>query len=569
MKNCRVVVHRPIEEQNILQKMVKIVKKKTDMHVKEKVLGLVYSWQEAFGGPGGGYPQYYLAYEELRRMGFQFPERPLEDDPPGLFPQTHPVSSSRSPGFGPPSFVPTRLDELMKTESPRMSLADIETAHRGLEVLTELLNAVNPHDRLALKDELIVELVEECRATQSQVKHLVNITIDEKLLQQVLVLNNDLQQVLAKHDAILSGTLPMEELLPGSSDQFAAFDLKTDGRKDRSSNFLIQEGQASSSPIINKQSAWLALPAPFQANSSKSSLSTESQRPMDLLSGDAFEDKATPTPATSALVAQSIGELVVYSPVPEAGNRFVSSPVETLSSLQYPFGLSDQQQSSQQHPSVNGNLQQYSSSNGSSLTSSEALPQQPYKLHQTSILGQSFIQPVTNIYAASWGMPGRQPISSERIALVSSPGLQSPHIQLPPQQVAYPPAPWSDPVPQLLNPEQRAMLRGDALMPVSFSEVQLYSQQNTMTFDQSLRLYSGGSQQNMIVQQPQANSLQNGSECVRRTGQSSEKFSHQLLVSYTQTLPLTPSKPVNHPDKVFKDLVDLQKLASSIKPTEI
>ncbi|KAJ7297543.1 hypothetical protein O6H91_Y049600 [Diphasiastrum complanatum] len=28
MKNCRVVVHRPIEEQNILQKMVKIVKKK-------------------------------------------------------------------------------------------------------------------------------------------------------------------------------------------------------------------------------------------------------------------------------------------------------------------------------------------------------------------------------------------------------------------------------------------------------------------------------------------------------------------------------------------------------------
>lgn len=38
----------------------------TDMHVRDKVLVLLDSWQEAFGGPGGKYPQYYWAYEELR-----------------------------------------------------------------------------------------------------------------------------------------------------------------------------------------------------------------------------------------------------------------------------------------------------------------------------------------------------------------------------------------------------------------------------------------------------------------------------------------------------------------------
>ncbi|ONK62647.1 uncharacterized protein A4U43_C07F6380 [Asparagus officinalis] len=213
IKNCGDHVHFQIVDRGILQEMIKIVRKKTDMQVRDKILVLLDSWQEAFGGPGGKYPQYYWAYTELKRSGVEFPQRSPDSALIFTTPVTHPAAPSRYPqiGYGMPSNSSVRLDEAMASEMANLSLTDLDRYRSVMELLSDMLKAVKPVDREAVKDEVIVDLVSQCRTNQKKLMELVNSTGDEELLGQGLALNDDLQSLLAKHDAIASGSpLPPE-----------------------------------------------------------------------------------------------------------------------------------------------------------------------------------------------------------------------------------------------------------------------------------------------------------------------------------------------------------------------
>ncbi|GMQ03409.1 hypothetical protein CsSME_00049221 [Camellia sinensis var. sinensis] len=104
VKNCGDLIHMHVAEKDVLHDMVKIVKKKPDIHVKEKILILLDTWQEAFGGPRARYPQFFAAYQELLRIGAVFPQRTERSAPVFTPPQTQPLTSYpqtiRAPEFG-------------------------------------------------------------------------------------------------------------------------------------------------------------------------------------------------------------------------------------------------------------------------------------------------------------------------------------------------------------------------------------------------------------------------------------------------------------------------------------
>ncbi|XP_051205428.1 TOM1-like protein 6 [Lolium perenne] len=206
MKNCGEYVHFEVVELHILQEMVKIVQKKHDMQVKDKVLILLDSWQEAFGGPGGKYPQYYWSYIELKRSGVMFPRRPVDAPPIFTPPATH-----QSQPYGSPTYPTGSLNDRMASDVETLSSGDLDNIRDATELLSDMVNALNPADRMGVKDEIVTELVSQGRSNQQKLMGFVSSTGNEELLKQGLEINDRLQSVLAKHDAIASGApLPVE-----------------------------------------------------------------------------------------------------------------------------------------------------------------------------------------------------------------------------------------------------------------------------------------------------------------------------------------------------------------------
>ncbi|KAG4992880.1 hypothetical protein JHK87_026337 [Glycine soja] len=206
VKNCGDYVHFQIAERNILEEMIKIVRKKADMQVRDKILILLDSWQEAFGGPGGKHSHYYWAYEELKRSGVVFPKRSPDAAPIFTPPPTHPNLRNIQAGYGMPSNSSKTLDETMATEIESLSLTSLESMRHVLDLLSDMLQAVNPGDRAAVKDEVIIDLVDRCRTNQKKLMQMLTTTGDEELLGQGLELNDSIQSLLARHDTIASGT---------------------------------------------------------------------------------------------------------------------------------------------------------------------------------------------------------------------------------------------------------------------------------------------------------------------------------------------------------------------------
>ncbi|KAG5018771.1 hypothetical protein AAZX31_06G079200 [Glycine max] len=309
IKNCGDIIHMHVAERDVLHEMVKIVKKKPDYHVREKILILIDTWQEAFGGPRARYPQYYAAYQELLHAGAAFPQRSKQSAPVFTPLQTQPLSSY------PQNIRDTvaqqdAAEPSAESEFPALSLSEIQNARGIMDVLAEMLNALDPGNKEGLQQEVIVDLVEQCRTYKQRVVNLVNSTSDESLLCQGLALNDDLQRVLAKHESIASGTSaqnPAEKPKPAPTGALVDVDdpLVDIGDTSKQTDVRSSSSAGAGSQTLNQ----LMLPAPPTSNGSVPPAMVDPQ--VDLLSG---EDYNSPKAETS-LALVPLGEQQPASPI--------------------------------------------------------------------------------------------------------------------------------------------------------------------------------------------------------------------------------------------------------------
>ncbi|OMO72564.1 VHS domain-containing protein [Corchorus capsularis] len=179
IKNCGDIVHMHVAERDVLHEVVKIVKKKRD--------GTVFPQRSEMSKPVLTPPQ----------------TQPLSSYPPNI------CNSDRQDTAE--SSAESEFPTLSFGQWCSLSFAEIQNVRGIMDVLAEMLIALDPENKEGLWQEVIVDLVEQCCTYKQRVVRLFNSTSDESLLCQGLALNYDLQRVLAKHEAIASGNSSQEE----------------------------------------------------------------------------------------------------------------------------------------------------------------------------------------------------------------------------------------------------------------------------------------------------------------------------------------------------------------------
>ncbi|GMJ15891.1 TOM1-LIKE 9 [Hibiscus trionum] len=510
LKNCGDIVHMHVADRNILPEMVKIYKKRSDYNVKEKILILVDTWQEDFGGARAIYPHYFIAYQELLRAGAVFPQRTERPQTQAANPQN--MCSSDQQEVDDPSGEP---------EFPTLSSTEIENARSIMNVLADMLNAIDPKSKEGVKQDVIVDLVEQCRTYKQRVLHLVNSTSDESLLCQGLELNDDLQRVLAKHQAIASGNYSQEDNNkpePARESGNAGGPLVDTGDISRQSN----ERSISSTAACSQPGT--AAPA---AASPK----------IDLLSRDDYDSQN----ADNSLATVPFGEAQQTSRAPQ---QTATVPYDMLSDGNNSYGSNTQGLAGQTNPWIPQFQQQQQNFHGNmGPTWNGQLDQQQ--------------RSPSHVYGHQIGGV---------LALAPPPGVQA--LPLPPGVQVLPAPPWeaqlanSSPVPGAQYPQSMGIQfasfhpqqsQGAPYMGMVPPQMVPYNQQVPQMYGnpQMAAAAAGYGQQQYLDQQMHGLSI--------RDDNGLRNPPHQVSSS-SNVPPSTPSKPE---DRVFGDLVDMAK----VKPT--
>jgi len=447
MKNCGDNIQLQVIQRGVLHEMVKLVKKKLNLEIRDKILVLLHEWQNTFGGPQGKFPQYHEACQDLIRTGIKFPQD-LDRSAAVLETQQSQPISSQSRSSASPNYGAEVVEEPVASSITGLSLLDIQKARSIMDVLTEMLNALDPKNKEGVKDEIIMDLVEQCSFNKQQTMQLIVTTSDEELLCQALALNDDLQRVLGKHDAIASGLyVPSEEInVPAPSpvninheEDEADDDVEQLFR--RSSRVRAQhEGKASVSKRNHSTTQPPLIPQPPDVIKANGTLA----KPVhiaDLLSGDGDESPSSNTPSDPSTGFSPVFRQATPNPF---NTQSISQGVSTRAE---PYPSSSELQD-----------QIYSHTNGILPSSYTTKAQQNGDKQCLQTQGRS-------IFANEDDKPARSSMAEQQSDLRYDSKSHNLKAQTPKIRANLPPPQQHTDVPQIENSHKGPPLRGKIAMP--------------------------------------------------------------------------------------------------------
>ncbi|XP_064406991.1 TOM1-like protein 2 [Halichondria panicea] len=221
VKNCGIRFHSKIAQRDFLHDMMKVISVKNNPPtiVRERILGLVQYWADAFKGKHQLVAVDEL-YEQLKTDGIEFPPidldnlTPVETQGRSQLQLTEPSSVPPPSVGGGGSPHPPRQQQQqpqqpraarvpsgpLKPEQVAKLLSELDVVRKNMDVMNEIMSEQEPGRESADDAQLLDDLNKILHSMHGRLAKLIGGCSDEIVLESTLVINDELNSLFVRYE---------------------------------------------------------------------------------------------------------------------------------------------------------------------------------------------------------------------------------------------------------------------------------------------------------------------------------------------------------------------------------
>ncbi|KAM9457638.1 target of Myb1 membrane trafficking protein isoform 2-T2 [Clarias gariepinus] len=210
VKNCGYRFHVLVSSRDFVEGvLVRTILPRNDppLVVYERILTIIQAWADAFRS-SPDLTGVVCVYEDLRRKGIKFPVPDMCS--PIHTPNKRFFSGSESEAHVSPTHhahIQEQTPPWQNTEGPitlspdqvKRLTSDLENVHSNLKVMSEIMSQMDSGSSQRSNTSLLKQLYGTCKEMQDRVVHLIPKVTDEKLVDQLLVVNDDINTTFTRY----------------------------------------------------------------------------------------------------------------------------------------------------------------------------------------------------------------------------------------------------------------------------------------------------------------------------------------------------------------------------------